>query len=66
MAKSRTQGATGKGCGSYSVSHPDITHTGSKTKEQRLPLASTMGPMSEGNSYSGPGMAEKLPKGKGK
>jgi hypothetical protein len=63
MAKSRTQGATGKGCGSYSVSHPDITHvdTGKGTK-QSTPASQTR----PDNSYSGQGMSERLPKGKGK
>ena len=45
MAKPRTQGATGKGCGSYSVSHPDITHMnpGKGTKQSSPPSQTASG-----------------------
>lgn len=65
--KPTVKGATGKGCGSYSVSHPDVTrvHNDKGTKSSPAHV-STMGKFGSDESYSGPGMAAKLPRGKGK
>lgn len=62
-----TKGAVGKGCGSYSVSHPKLTTVhNDKGRVQSSPHTSTMGKFGSDESYSGPGMSAKLPRGKSK